>query len=39
MDHFYLLHGTPEESFHDNPKGTFASSALDLIIDWLKAHR
>lgn len=36
MDHFYLLHDTPEQSFRDEPPGTFATTALDVILDWLR---
>ncbi len=35
MDHFYLLHGSAEQAFRNDPKGSFASKALDSMVDWL----
>jgi pimeloyl-ACP methyl ester carboxylesterase len=36
MDHFYLVHETPEASFRRSPPGVFAEESLETILGWLK---
>jgi hypothetical protein len=36
MDHFYLIHETPEASFRRSPPGVFAEEVLETILVWLK---
>lgn len=36
MDHFYLVHETPEASFRRSTPGVFAEEVVETIVAWLK---